>query len=68
MRGLCGIRIWGIIHKLCNARNEEFAGERKNFMCTENSCKRADGVSGPYVLIDTKNREYEVVDLGGENH
>ena len=32
------------------------------------SAKRTDTVGGPYVLIDTKNREYEIVDLGGENY
>ena len=32
------------------------------------SAKHTESVSGPYVLIDTKNLEYEVVDKGGENH
>ena len=42
---------------------------RERILCAlKTAAKRADGVSGPYVLIDTKNREYEVVDLGGENH
>lgn len=34
----------------------------------EESAKWNDSVSGPYVLIDTKNLEYEVVDMGGNNH
>lgn len=32
------------------------------------SAKFEESVCGPYVLIDTKNLDYEVVDLGGENH
>ena len=32
------------------------------------SAKRTDTVGGPYVLIDTKNLAYEIVDLGGENY
>ena len=32
------------------------------------SAKRTDSVGGPYVLIDTKSQEYEIVDKGGENH
>ena len=32
------------------------------------SAKRIETVSGPFVLIDTKDRKYEIVDLGGENH
>lgn len=32
------------------------------------SARRTESVSGPYVLIDTRNYQYEVVDLGGENH
>lgn len=32
------------------------------------SAKWADAVSGPYVCIDTKNLEYEVVDMGGKNY
>lgn len=32
------------------------------------SAKRTESVSGPFVLIDTQNLEYEVVDLGGNNH
>ena len=32
------------------------------------SAKHTESVAGPYVLIDTKNLEYEVVDKGGENH
>ena len=33
------------------------------------SCaRRCDSVSGPYVLIDTKNLKYEIVDMGGENY
>ena len=37
-------------------------------MALEESAKREESVGGPYVLIDTKNLEYEVVDLGGNNH
>ena len=32
------------------------------------SAKHTDTVSGPYVLIDTKDLKYEVVDMGGNNH
>ena len=32
------------------------------------SAKRSDSVGGPYVLIDSKNLEYEVIDMGGENY
>lgn len=32
------------------------------------SARRTESVSGPYVLIDTQSNQYEVVDLGGENH
>ena len=32
------------------------------------SAKHTESVSGPYVLIDTKDLEYEVVDMGGENY
>lgn len=32
------------------------------------SAKRTESVSGPYVLIDTKDLTYEVVDMGGENY
>ena len=32
------------------------------------SAKRTDSVGGPYVLIDTKDCEYEIMDLGGENY
>ena len=34
----------------------------------EESARREESVGGPYVLIDTKDLEYEVVDLGGNNH
>lgn len=32
------------------------------------SAKWEETVGGPYILIDTKNLEYEIVDMGGENH
>ena len=32
------------------------------------SAKRCDSVCGPYVLIDTKNLEYEIIDMGGRNY
>ena len=32
------------------------------------SAKRCESVSGPYVLIDTKDRTFEIVDLKGENY
>ena len=32
------------------------------------SSRRTLGVSGPFVLIDTKSLEYEVVDMGEENY
>ena len=32
------------------------------------SAKRTESVGGPYVLIDTKSQEFEVVDMGGDNH
>ena len=32
------------------------------------SARRTESVAGPYVLIDTKNLEYEVVDKRGENY
>jgi ATP-dependent protease HslVU (ClpYQ) peptidase subunit len=32
------------------------------------SAKRTGGVSGPYVLIDTKDLKYEIIDKGGENY
>ena len=32
------------------------------------SARRTESVGGPYVLIDTKDRVYEIVDLGGENY
>ena len=32
------------------------------------AAKRTESVSGPYVLIDTKDLEYEVVDMGGRNY
>ena len=32
------------------------------------SAKRTESVGGPYVLIDTKNLQYEIIDLGDENH
>ena len=32
------------------------------------SAKRTESVGGPYVLINTNNLEYEVVDMGGNNH
>ena len=32
------------------------------------SAKRTESVGGPYVLIDTKNLEYEIVDMGEENY
>lgn len=32
------------------------------------SARRSEAVSGPYVLIDTKNLEYEIVDKGDENY
>ena len=34
----------------------------------EESARREESVGGPYVLIDTKDLEYEVVDMGGNNH
>jgi ATP-dependent protease HslVU (ClpYQ) peptidase subunit len=37
-------------------------------MALEESAKREESVGGPCVLIDTKELEYEVVDLGGNNH
>ena len=32
------------------------------------SAKRTESVGGPYVLIDTQNLDYEVVDMGGKNY
>ena len=32
------------------------------------SARRTDTVSGPFILIDTKNKTYEIVDMGGENY
>jgi hypothetical protein len=32
------------------------------------SAKRTGSVGGPYVLIDTQKQEFEVVDMGGNNH
>ena len=32
------------------------------------SARRTDSVGGPFVLIDSKNLEYEVIDMGGENY
>lgn len=32
------------------------------------SARRTESVSGPYVLIDTNNLEYEIVDMGGDNY
>ena len=32
------------------------------------SANITEGVSGPYVLIDTKHKEFEIIDLKGENH
>lgn len=32
------------------------------------SAKRCDAVCGPYVLIDTKDLQYEIIDMGGENY
>lgn len=32
------------------------------------SAKQCDSVGGPYVLIDTKNLEYEIIDMGGRNY
>lgn len=32
------------------------------------SAKRTESVGGPYVLIDTQNQKFEVVDMGGDNH
>ena len=32
------------------------------------SANRTESVGGPYVLIDTCNLEYEIVDMGGDNH
>ena len=32
------------------------------------SAKRTESVSGPYVLIDTKDLTFDVVDMGGENY
>ena len=32
------------------------------------SANITEGVSGPYVLIDTKDKTYEIIDLKGENH
>jgi ATP-dependent protease HslVU (ClpYQ) peptidase subunit len=32
------------------------------------SAKRTESVGGPYVLIDTQKQEFEVVDMGGDNH
>ena len=32
------------------------------------SAKRTESVSGPYVLIDTLTSQYEIVDMGDENH
>ncbi|MBE5731842.1 MAG: hypothetical protein E7353_02300 [Clostridiales bacterium] len=32
------------------------------------SAKRTESVSGPFVLIDTKKLEYEIVDMGGKNY
>jgi ATP-dependent protease HslVU (ClpYQ) peptidase subunit len=32
------------------------------------SARRAESVGGPYVLIDTQKQEFEVVDMGGNNH
>ena len=32
------------------------------------SAKRTESVGGPFVLIDTKDLEYEIVDLGGKNY
>ncbi|MBO5866906.1 MAG: hypothetical protein J6Q55_02500, partial [Clostridia bacterium] len=32
------------------------------------SARRVDSVSGPYVLIDTLNKQYEIVDMGEENY
>ena len=32
------------------------------------SAKRTESVDGPYVLIDTQKQEFEVVDMGGDNH
>ena len=34
----------------------------------EESARREESVGGPYVLIDTKDLEYEAVDMGGNNH
>jgi hypothetical protein len=32
------------------------------------SAKRCDSVCGPYVLIDTQDLEYEIIDMGGKNY
>ena len=32
------------------------------------SAKRCDSVCGPYVLIDTKNLEYEIINMGERNY
>lgn len=32
------------------------------------SAKRSDSVGGPYLFIDTKKLEYEVIDMGVNNH
>jgi ATP-dependent protease HslVU (ClpYQ) peptidase subunit len=32
------------------------------------SANITESVSGPYVLIDTKHKEFEIIDLKGENH
>lgn len=32
------------------------------------SAKRTESVGGPYILIDTKNQQFEIVDMGGHNH
>lgn len=32
------------------------------------SAKRTESVGGPYVLIDTQKQEFEIVDMGGDNH
>ena len=53
-------------YELCKSGNLSVRERMLNALIESAKCE--ESVSGPYVFIDTKNNEYEVIDMGGKNY
>ena len=52
----------------CLYSQKHLPAKERVLKALEESAKRVESVGGPYILIDTKKLEYEIVDLGGKNY